>query len=99
MLNKGKKRNTNKKKKFDNVAESEKFTEENKQRGRRKAICELSALDREVLVLQLENYVRMHRLDAYGIIAHGEVQESNYIHHISGPLIGSYPQNTSCSES
>ena len=99
MLNNRKKRSTNKEKKLENDAESEKFTEKNKLKGRRKALCELSALDREVLVLQLENYVRMHRLDAYGIMVHGEKQESSYIHHITGPQMGSSSQITPSSES
>lgn len=87
-----KKRSCDKKRKKDDREECEKLTEENKMKGRRKAICEASAADREKLVLELERYVRFHRLNEYGIIAHQDASESRYLQQINGPLLKSCVQ-------
>ena len=82
-----KKRSCGKKRKQDEREECEKLTEENKMKGRRKAICEVSAADREALVLELEKYVRFHRLTEYGIIANQDATERRYLQQINGPLL------------
>ena len=78
-----------KKSQEDTDEEWEKCMEQNKMKGRRKAICEMSLADREALVTQLERYVRMHRLNEYGIIRHKDIRDSAYYQHLNEPLLRS----------
>lgn len=73
--------------------ESEALMEQCKIKGRREAICEMSHLDGQSLVKQLERYVRMHRLSEYGIIKKSELLENNALQHLSGPLLQPHTQS------
>ena len=81
------KRNCKKKKNKCNEDEWDSLTAQNKLQCRRQAMCEINAVDREVLVLQLERYMRMRRFIEYGIITLEDIMVNNYLQKTSGPLL------------